>query len=256
MSISVDGAAVVDLPARHHLEPLEPRARCSAGRGSRRSRRRRRCRARRAGGPRRASRTSCRRRGRRRGRRAAVRGPWARCHGLSLHPRPQRRHGEVELEHVDPRLAEEARGRGRGVLGDQSSTSSTAGRSPSATRATCSAAYAGEMCGSRPGAGGGERVRRAPSAPVDALAGGDRGPALLDRGEQVGVRRARGCSAPQAQGVVASPADGPASWNHSSPVELLADQRASPTTSPSTRTGEPVAPGRRQAWPTPSTASG
>ena len=121
-----------------------------AGRGSRRSRRPRRCRARGGASPRRAWRRSCPRRGRRRGRSAAdPYGPW--LPGSSPPMRSPAVEGEVELEHVDARFAEEAELAAVGVVVDGGQhVVDAAGRGRSATRAACSRALATEMSGSRP----------------------------------------------------------------------------------------------------------
>ena len=57
---------------------------------------------------------------------------------------------EVQLEHVDAGLAEEAERAAVGVLGTRSSTSESARLRSLATRAAWSRALATEMCGSRP----------------------------------------------------------------------------------------------------------
>ena len=139
-------AAVVDAAARDDLEVAELLGGLRAAVGLDDSRRRRRCRARRAGDPRRASRTSCRRRARRRGRCGACRVPCVEA--LTLSRRVER---EVQLEHVHARLAEEPERASVGVLVDEVEHLRRASRPrASATRGAWMRALAGEMCGSRP----------------------------------------------------------------------------------------------------------
>ena len=93
----------------------------------------------------RAWRRSCRRRARRRGRCAACRAP---CRS---EPTSAVVEGEVELEHVDARLAEEAERAAVGVLVDERrAPRRRRGRARSATRGAWSRALATEMCGSSP----------------------------------------------------------------------------------------------------------
>ena len=138
------------------------------GRASRRCRRRRRCRVLAANRLRPASCTSCRRPARRRGR-CAVRRGLPRLQSLAI--RGLDHHGVA---------GRRAPGSARRTLtpGSPSTPSSRPSvyfvdervddrrdraRVSSATRATCSRALAIEMCGSRPGAGRGDRVDRAPA---------------------------------------------------------------------------------------------
>ena len=78
--------------------------------------------------------------------------------------------GEVELEHVDARLAEEAEHAALGVVVDELRDRRLVGRPrAAATRATCRSAYAGLMCGSSPEPLAVTRVRRDVGR-VDAVA--------------------------------------------------------------------------------------
>ena len=72
--------------------------------------------------------------------------------GQSGARRRQAREGEVELEHVDAGLAEEARRAGPAVCAchELPHDARRRARGPRPPASTCAAAYAGEMCGSRP----------------------------------------------------------------------------------------------------------
>ena len=106
-------AAVAHRLARHDLEPLEPLGGVGAAVRLDDRRPRRRSRDPAAAAPRRAWRTSCPRPAPCRGRRADIRGSCTRSSSRGL------RQGEVELQHVDPGLAQEAEGAALGVVVDE-----------------------------------------------------------------------------------------------------------------------------------------
>ena len=88
-------------------------------------------------------------------------------HGRSLSPLGQRVEGQIEPQHVDPRLAQHAQNRGLSVYCPTRRCRSASCRPRAlATRGTCQAAAAGEICGSRPLA---EVVTRSTGTPLPSF---------------------------------------------------------------------------------------
>ncbi len=116
--------------------------------------------------------------------------------------RREAREGEVELEDVDARLAEEPADRGPGCAPPTSArTRATSRPRAAATRATCAAAYAGEMCGSSPladavsaSAGDGGRVEPGGRRPLGDLGAERASPEVRAPARVAGVAAGRGAA--------------------------------------------------------------